>query len=134
MLLPHGCIIALVDGDSFDVYRNSGSEAEPQLLLLDPPQIQNEGHSGIGHRSSPGNHADRQVDEDAHARAATLWLNDQVLSHRIKDLVIMAAPRTLGEMRRHYHGKTREVLRKEFAKDLIGFQPQDVINALRENR
>lgn len=134
MLIPHGCVVALVDGESFDVYRNAGSEAEPQLLLLDPPELDSAGHSDVGHRSSPGNHADRQMDEDAHARAASLWLNDQVLSHRIKDLVIMAAPRTLGEMRRHYHAKTREVLRKEVSKDLIGFQPRDVIEALREDR
>ena len=131
MLLPQDCVVAVVDGKSFDIYRNTGSEADPKLSPVDPPELESNGHSDVGHRSSPGNHADRQMDEDARARALTLWLNDQVLSHQIKDLIIIAAPRTLGEMRRHYHDKTREVLRKELSKDLVGSKPQDVIAALR---
>ncbi|MEY4240081.1 MAG: hypothetical protein RL339_2682 [Pseudomonadota bacterium] len=134
MLLPHGCIVALIDGESFDVYRNAGSEAEPQLLLLDPPQIDSSNHSDVGHRSSPGNHADRRVDEDAHAKAAAEWLNSQVQVNRIKDLVVLADPRSLGEMRKHYHSRTRDILRKEVAKDLTGFHPHDIMLALRENR
>lgn len=134
MLLPHGCYVALVDGETFDVYRNAGSEAEPQLLLLDPPELDSTNHSGGSRRSSPGNHADSQVAEDAHARAATHWLNSQVLEHRINDLVILAPPRTLGEMRKHFHGKLQEVLRKEVGKDLAGFHPRDIMLALREER
>lgn len=134
MLLPHGCYVALVDGETFDVYRNAGAEAEPQLLLLDSPELDATNHSGGSHRSSPGNHADSQVTEDAHARAAVHWLNSQVLEHRIKDLVILAPPRTLGEMRRHYHAKLQEVLRKEVGKDLAGFDPRDIMHALRDAR
>lgn len=134
MLLPHGCYVALVDGETFDVYRNAGAEAEPQLLLLDSPELDATNHSGGSHRSSPGNHADSQVAEDAHARAAVHWLNSQVLEHRIKDLVILAPPRTLGEMRRHYHAKLQEVLRKEVGKDLAGFDPRDIMHALRDAR
>lgn len=134
MLLPHGCAVALVDGESFDLYRNAGSEAEPQLLLLDPPELDSTNHSGGSHRSSPGNHADRQVAEDAHARAVAIWLNSQVMRRRIKDLVILAAPRTLGEMRKHYHAKLHEVLHKEVSKDLAGFNPRDIMLALREER
>jgi protein required for attachment to host cells len=113
MLLPHGCAVALVDGESFDLYRNAGSEAEPQLLLLDPPELDSTNHSGGSHRSSPGS---------------------QVLRRRIKDLVILAAPRTLGEMRKHYHAKLHEVLHKEVSKDLGGFNPRDIMLALREER
>lgn len=134
MLLPHGCYVALVDGETFDLYRNAGAEAEPQLLLLDPPEIDSSNHSGGSHHSSPGNHADSQVAEDAHARAAAIWLNSQVLRRRIKDLVILAPPRTLGEMRKHYHRKLQEVLRKEVGKDLAGFQPHQIMLALREDR
>ena len=134
MLLPHGTVVALVDGETFDIYRNVGSEAAPQLLLLDPPELDATNHSGGSHRSSPGNHADSQVAEDAHARAAVHWLNSQVLEHRIKDLVILAPPRTLGEMRRRYHSKLQEVLRMEIGKDLAGFHPRDIMQVLRDTR
>lgn len=130
MLLPHGSIIALVDGTTCEIYRNAGSEAEPQLALLDPPMIDSTNNSNVGHRSSSGNHADRQVHEDAHARAVAAWLNEQVLSGRIKNLAILAPPRTLGELRRHYHSRTRHVLRKEVAKELAGFPVEAIMAAL----
>jgi protein required for attachment to host cells len=132
MLLPHGTVIALVDGKNFELYRNAGDEAEPELQALDSPMLDAHNHSGSGHHSSPGNHANRQVDEDAHAIAATHWLNEQVLAGRIKSLVLFASPRTLGEMRRHYHKLTEQALLTEYHKDLVGRQPAEIIRALRE--
>ncbi|HEX4846550.1 MAG TPA: host attachment protein [Novosphingobium sp.] len=132
MLLPHGTVIALIDGHNFTLYRNAGDEAAPELSALPEPRLDAHNHSGAGHRSSPGNHADSQVNEDAHAGAAVAWLNAQVLDHGIADLVIIAPPRTLGELRRHYHKQTEQVLRKELGKDLIGKQPDAILAALRE--
>ena len=132
MLLPHGTVIALVDGKNFELYRNAGDEAEPELQVLDAPRLDAHNHSGGGHHSSAGNHADRQVDEDAHAIAATNWLNGQVLAGKLKSLVVFASPKTLGEMRRHYHKMTERALVKEYHKDLTGKPPADIIKALRE--
>jgi len=132
MLLPHGTVIAIIDGRNFELYRNGGSEAEPELAALPTPALDSSNHSGGGHHSSPGNHADSQVAEDAHAIAATEWLNREVLGHHIAQLVIFAPPRTLGEMRRHYHKQTEKALLKEVAKDLIGKKPADILAALRE--
>lgn len=131
MLLPHGAVIALVDGKNFDLYRNAGNEAQPDLTALPSPQLDASNHSGGSHRSSTGNHADRLVSEDAHAIAAAEWLNAQVLGHKITDLVVIAAPRTLGEMRQHYHKQTANALRGEIAKDLTGRQPSQLLEALR---
>ena len=133
MLLPHGTIVALVDGHNFELYRNSGDEAEPQLTALDSPRLDSHNHSGAGHHSSPGNHANSQVDEDAHAAAAVSWLNGEVLGHRIDKLVVFAPARTLGELRRHYHKQTEAALLKEVGKDMIGRKPPEILAALREN-
>lgn len=133
MLLSHGAIIAVVDGANLELFRNAGNEAEPELHALPVPKLDASDHSGVGHRSSAGNHADSLVSEDAHAAAVVGWLNDEVIGHRIESLVIFAAPRTLGEMRRHYHKQTEHVVVKEFAKDMIGSQPADLLAALREN-
>lgn len=132
MLLPHGTIIALIDGHNFELYRNVGNEAEPELSQLPSPQFDSHNHSGGSHRSSTGNHADSLVAEDAHAIAAAGWLNEQVLGNKIKHLVVFSPPRSLGELRKHYHKMTVHVLLKEVAKDLVGRKPSEILVALRE--
>jgi len=131
MFLPHATVVALVDGHNFSLWRNSGTEARPILVELESPRLDNRNHSGGGHRSSPGNHADTLVAEDAHASAVVQWLNDEVLDHEITDLVVIAAPRTLGEMRRHYHKQTERALLREVAKDLSGRKGPEILAALR---
>ncbi len=132
MLLPHGIVIALVDGKNFELFRNGGTEAEPELTKVETPKLDSSNHSGVGHHSSAGNHAGHLVEEDAHAAAAVHWLNSEVLGHRIDKLVVIAPPRTLGEMRRHYHKQLEHALVTEQAKDLIGKKADDIIAALRE--
>lgn len=132
MLLPHGAVIALIDGKKFELYRNAGDEAHPALDAMPAPKLDTHNHSGGGHHSSAGNHADSMVAEDAHATAATAWINGQVLGGKIKDLVVIAAPRTLGELRHHYHKLTARAIRKELAKDLTGKPAADILAALRE--
>lgn len=132
MLIPHGTVIALIDGRNLELYRNAGDEAEPELQSLASPGLDTSNHSGGSHKSSPGNHANGLVGEDAHAAAAAAWLNGEVLGHRLKDLVVIAPPRTLGELRRHYHKQTEQVLRRELHKDLIGKRPDEIVAALRE--
>ncbi|PKB25137.1 protein required for attachment to host cells [Novosphingobium kunmingense] len=132
MLLPHGAVIALIDGARFELYRNAGTEAAPELAALDAPRLDSRNHSGGSHRSSTGNHADSLVREDAHALAAADWLNSKVLDHTIKDLVLIAPPRTLGELRKHVHKLTAQVIGKEIAKDLVGRPVAEVVAALRE--
>lgn len=133
MLLPHGTIVALVDGQNFTLFRNDGNEAEPELVESPAPKLDSHNHSGTGHHSRPGNHADSLVAEDAHAMAAVEWLNSQVLGHHIDNLVVIAPPRTLGEMRRHYHKQLDLVLRGELAKELSGRKGPEIIAALRVN-
>lgn len=132
MLLPHGAVIALVDGHSFELYRNAGTEADPELSAIPAPKLDAHNHSGGSHHSSAGNHADSLVAEDAHAIAAVSWLNGQVLAGKVKDLVVFAAPRTLGELRKHYHKMTTRALLKEVNKDFTGKQPDAILAALRE--
>jgi len=131
MLLPHGTVIALVDGHNFQLFRNAGNEATPELDPLPSPKLDTHNHSGGSHHSSAGNHAGTLVSEDAHAIAAVNWLNDQVLGHKLEHLVLIAAPRTLGEMRRHYHKQLERVLMGELAKDLSGRKGPDILAALR---
>ena len=135
MLLPHGTVVALVDGEKFELYRNAGDEAEPELAALATPALDESNHgSGGRHYSSSGNPAGHQLDEDAHAAGAAAWLNQQVLAHKIETLVVIAAPRTLGEMRRHYHKQLSAALVGEISKDLLGRSSADILTALQRKK
>ena len=131
MLLPHGTVIAIVDGQHFELFRNAGNEAHAELAALPTPTLDSRNRSGTGQHSHPGNHADSDVSEGAHAIAAVEWLNAQVLGHKIDNLIVIAPPRTLGEMRRHYHKQTERVLLREVVRELSGRKAPDVLAALR---
>lgn len=132
MLLPHKAVIALVDGKKFEMFRNIGNEASPELAEMAPPKL-DEHNKGAGahHYSSSGNPTGHLLDEDAHAAAVAQWLNSQVLGHKIETLVVIAAPRTLGELRRHYHKQLEQALLGELSKDLNGRSGPEIIAALR---
>lgn len=132
MLLPHGTMIAVIDGSAFELYRNTGTEAEPELTAEESPKLDNSNHSAGSHHSSSANPNGHQNDEDAHAIAATEWLNQQVLGHKLEHLVVFAAPRTLGEIRKHYHKLTEQALLGEINKSMSGRQPSELIAALHE--
>jgi protein required for attachment to host cells len=55
-----------------------------------------------------------------------------VLGHKIDKLVVFAPPRTLGELRKHYHKLTTQALVKEYHKDLVGRPKAEIVAALRE--
>ena len=132
MILPHGTVVALADGAKLELFRNSGNEAAPELSPLNAPLLQSHNKdSGARHISSSANPAGHLLDEDAHAAAVADWLNQQVLDHKVEHLVIIAAPRTLGELRRHYHKQLEAVLISELHKELIGRNAVEVLNAIR---
>lgn len=132
MILSHGDVIAVVDGAKFELFRNEGSGTEPALAALPAPALsEHDKSSGAHHYTSSGNPTGHLLDEDAHAAAVAGWLNQQVLGGKIARLVVIAAPRTLGEMRRHYHKALSSALISELALDLAGRGDQAVLKALK---
>ncbi len=131
MLIPHGTIIAIVDGAHFTLLRNSGTQAGPILEGQALPVLDLHGHaSGGQHGHMSGRDPASQVIEAQQGAAVVNWLNAEVLAHRIEDLVIIASPRALGELRPHYHAQLKHVLRGELAKDLVGKTSAEVLAAL----
>jgi hypothetical protein len=132
MLIPHGTIIAIVDGAHFALLRNSGDEAAPVLDAYAMPALDMHGYaSGGQHGQMSGHDPASQIIEAQHSAAVVHWLNHEVLEHRIHDLIIVASPRTLGELRPHYHGQLKAVLRHELAKEMAGRTGIEVLAALR---
>jgi protein required for attachment to host cells len=127
MDIPKGATIAVADGEKLNLFRNSGDEANPKLTasLVENVTNDNKG-SGARHQSSAANPDDSQIQEDSFAAGTADLLNRQVLGGHIASLIIIAAPRTLGELRKHYHQKLSAVLVGEIAKDLTGHSAQEV--------
>ena len=57
-------------------------------------------------------------------------LNRGVLAGKVKALVVIADPRTLGELRKEYHKSLEAVLVGEIPKDLTGHSLKDIEKAL----
>jgi protein required for attachment to host cells len=132
VLLPHGAIVAVVDGRNLELFRNGGTEAEPDLTPMAAPKLDEHiKDSGGRHNSSAANPAAHQLDEDAHAAAVAAWLNEQVVGHKIRQLVIIAAPRTLGELRKRYGKQLEAALLGELHKELSGRSGSEILAALR---
>ncbi|MBC7504778.1 MAG: host attachment protein [Sandarakinorhabdus sp.] len=131
MLIPHGTIVAVADGEILNLFRNSGDEAAPQLTALPDADVSTDNMgSGGRHHSSAANPDDSQQNEDSFAAGIAEMLNKRVLDGKIDNLIIVAAPRTLGELRKHYHKALSAILLGEIAKDLTGHSVADVEKSL----
>ena len=126
MILPKDTIVAVADGEKLHLFRNTGTETAMSLTAAESNVDATGKGSGARHHSSSSNPDDSQVAEDSFANGVAEMLNQQVLKGDITNVVIIAAPRTLGEMRKHYHKKLSEVLLGEIAKDLTGHPIADI--------
>ena len=131
MKLANGTIVAVADGENLNLFRNDGDEGDLRLEAMPSTDVDtaNTG-SGGRHQSSAGNPDESQQAEDNFSAGIADQLNRQVLTGKIKNLVIIAAPRTLGELRKHYHKALSAVLGGEIDKDLTGHSLQDIEKAV----
>lgn len=131
MQIPKGATIAVADGQKLSMFRNTGGPDAPKLQAIDAPAVSTTNRSGgAGHSSSAANPQDAQVAEDGFAAGIAELLNAQATSGKLDGLVVVAAPRTLGELRKHYHPKLKEQLVGEVSKDLTGQTSDDIERAL----
>ncbi|WP_347302467.1 host attachment protein [Croceibacterium sp. TMG7-5b_MA50] len=122
MKIPHKAHVALVDGNRFLVLRNTGQMFEPSLEVVAQPELEATNFSaGIRHQDPAGQRTGAtDLNELAHGAAAADWLNREAKAGEIDSVVIVADPKTLGEMRRHYHTELKDRISGELAKALTG--------------
>ncbi|THV23008.1 host attachment family protein [Peteryoungia ipomoeae] len=131
MNLPQNTIVAVADGEKLALFQNEGQGLNIKLKALPVDDVDASKHpSGSRHPSSAANPSDDLQEEDAFGSGVTDMLNRQVLDGKIENLVIIAAPRTLGEMRKAYHKALSAVLVKELDKDLTGHSIPEIEKAL----
>ena len=131
MKIPQGATVAVADGQKLSLFRNEGDEANPKLAALPVPSVNTDNKSGgVGHRSISANPDDDTQDEDGFVAGIVDILNGQAIEGKLKHLVVIAAPRALGEMRKHYHSKLKDALVGEISKDLTGQTSGDIEKAI----
>ena len=131
MLIPHGAIVAVADGENVHLFRNTGTEASPTLSGLSEPTIEGDSKdAGKRHRSSAANPDEKQAGEDSFAAATAEFLNRKALGTPDGGFIVIAAPKTLGELRKHYHKEFQNRLLGEVSKEMTGRSVQEIQTAL----
>jgi protein required for attachment to host cells len=70
--------------------------------------------------------------EDRFAAEAAERINRAALANEFEKLIIVAPPKTLGALRKHYHKQVESRIAAEIAKDLTG-HPVDRIETVLQN-
>jgi protein required for attachment to host cells len=88
-------------------------------------------HSGSGARYHGSANPDgRRLVEDDFAAATAAFLNKLSLDGTIEHLVVVSDPRTLGEMRKHFHRDLRGKIIGELAKDFSRRPLEDIASLI----
>ena len=121
MNLFAGATVAVLDGETLKLFHVGGDASHQTLTALQHGAVDDENAgSGASHPSSSANPDDRQTDKDDFVAGAAKMLNTQVQGGKIKSLVVIAPPKALGELRKHYHKTLSAVLEGEISKEMTG--------------
>lgn len=122
MKLPHNAHVAVADGNRFMLLRNTGKPFEPTLEMVEQPDLEASNFSaGVRHQDESGQRTGAtDLNELAHGAAVAEWLNAKAVAGDLSQLMVLADPKTLGEMRRHYHSALEKALIGEIDKTVTG--------------
>lgn len=143
MKVEHGTLVMVADGAKLLLFRNEGDATYPVLETVlherqDNPAAREQGSDAPGRsfastgaaRSSYEETDRHRQAEDAFAHHAAAILEQAAARDPAAGVVVIAAPRTLGEMRKAYGRSTAASLVAEIDKDLADHTTDDVIAVL----
>jgi protein required for attachment to host cells len=138
MRVPHDTVVVVVDGRKMLFLRNEGDATIPNLQVekkvIDKhnpdhhEQATDLAGGSMGTRTAgaqwgAGNMDEvdfHQQEEDRFAAETAALLKKRALNNDFESLIIIAPPKTLGELRKHYHKEVSDRLKAEIGKDLTG--------------
>jgi protein required for attachment to host cells len=142
MRIPPETLVAVADGERHLLLVNRGTAMKPDLDVLDAggtpvASTVEQGAERPGRIAKGGARrgAVEQTDwarqtKERHAAALAARLNLDELEGRLSALILVADPRTLGELRRHLHEETRGRVIGEIAADLVRATVADITAAI----
>ena len=142
MHIANGTLVMATDGAKMLLFRNDGDEKYPVLTTLAHREIASlpsSEHgtdapgrtfdSGSERRSGYGETDWHQQAEDRFAADAAAQLVAMAAEEK-GGIVVIAPPRTLGELRKHYDTAVQDRLLAEIAKDLTRHVTDDIVEAI----
>ena len=131
MHVPHNATVAVADGRKLNLFQNTDTAGGITLKALPAAHPHEEsGGAGNHHRDSSANPSHGQTEEDDFAAGVAALLGARVQSGTVKHLVVIAAAKTLGELRKHYTKPVSAALVGEVSKDLAGHSIKEIEKAL----
>ncbi|MFD1883822.1 host attachment protein [Paracoccus pacificus] len=127
MMLSHNAFVAVADGENATIFRNTariGIELE-EVERFTPASLANHSGSDLPEGASP-----KQEDEATFARLLVAHLNKLAIAHKFEELAIIAAPVTLGSMRKHYHKELEHRIVKEVPKSMTHASLAEIAKAV----
>ena len=134
MQLAHNTMVVVADGKKMLFFRNEGDSEYPKLEVerkreQENPADRDQRTDGPGRTFDSSGGAGRsayqevdyhQLEEERFAAETADMLKKRALRNEFEQLIIVAPPKTLGELRKHYHKEVEKRLAGEVAKDLTG--------------
>lgn len=148
MHVPHNAFVVVADGRKMLFLRNEGDEVHPNLQVerkrvqdnpKDGDQATDLAGSASSTRTAGANWASggsfenidfHQLEEDRFAAETADLLRTRALNNDFESLIIVAPPKTLGELRKHYHKEVENRLTGEIDKDLTRHTLPEIEQAL----
>lgn len=120
MNIPHDTLLLVADGEKVMFLRNHGNGPQPEFQMetrqgrFDLPD--SEGKSGTA--TGGGDQDYHKDEENRFAADLANQLRMRALAHDFEALIIIAPPRTLGELRKHLHSEVERRVIMELAKEM----------------
>lgn len=143
MMIDKGSLILVLDGAKLLLFRNAGTAVHPDLQTLKHETAEDPPSRAIGSDSpgrvhpSQGTHGSSYDETDWHRQAEERFarhgaevLEAAALADPEAAIVVIAPPRTLGEIRKHYGRASQARLAGEIDKDLAGHVTDDIVRAI----
>ncbi len=148
MQVPHDAFVVVADGRKMLFLRNAGDAVHPNLQverkLVQQNPADHEQAADLADRASSmrtaganwtsGGNVENtdfhQLEEDRFAAETADLLKKRALNNDFESLIVIAPPRTLGELRKHYHKEVESRLAGEIDKDLTGHTVSQIEAAL----
>lgn len=143
MQIAHNAVVVVADGRKMLFLRNAGDAQHLNLVVeraveQDNPKDSDQktdapglSYSSVGNGRNTMDETDfHQLEEDRFAADTADLLNRRALSNDFESLIVVAPPKTLGELRKHYHKEVSARLSGELDKDLTGHPIDRIESAL----
>ncbi len=127
--LPHRTLVVVADGAGARFFRNIGNEVRITLSddgHLAPSHLNSDGPAGKG----PPERSKHETDDATFVKQLANELYRRAHTGDFADLVLIADPQTLGQIRPSLHKEVQQRLRSEIGKTLTKASVADIQHAL----